>query len=270
MRELGLDLAAIRPMFVTVQEIPYALFEVPAGRAEQIANELAVPVRRYYVSDAVLETRHAKTAIPKRRLVQAKLPDRGPVMSGDFGELLAAIFQAAQEYPTEVVDPKKLRLKQDRRHPAPYSDVVQFILPHWPSSSAEDRLLCAEVKTKATNGQSTPITSAMADSKKDRDGRLVKTLAWLRERAMHEDLGTATIEQIERFIKATDHPPAAREFRAFAVICSSLIEAETAGFAPPPAAECALFVISVPDMKRNYEALYEAVCAKADEMENTG
>ncbi|MFF2296540.1 Hachiman antiphage defense system protein HamA [Arthrobacter sp. NPDC058127] len=263
MQELGLDVGAVKAMFVAVQETPYLLLEVPAEHAAQLAEQLNVPVRRYYVSDAALQESHKRTGLLQTDLLRAKLPDRGSVMSGDFGEILTAIFQATTEYPVEVIDPKKWRLKQDRTKPAPHSDVVQFILPAWPEATTQDRILCAEVKTKATNGSSTPVVSAIADSRKDRDGRLIKTLTWLRERALYEDLGTTSIEQINRFINAIDHPVATHDYRAVAVICSSLVVAETAEVKPPGADECALIVISVPDLKLNYEAVFDAVLSSA-------
>jgi hypothetical protein len=39
-------------------------------------------------------------------------------MAGDFGEILAALFQATSEHPGEVIDPMKWRLKHDRTKPA--------------------------------------------------------------------------------------------------------------------------------------------------------
>lgn len=259
MRELGLNLKLIQSVIVRTQDTPYAVIEVPARQIFSLATELGVAVRRYYVSDAKLEERYQATAIAKDKLVAAKLPDRGSVMSGDFGEILTALLQAAGEYPTNVLDPKKWRLKQDRTKAAPYSDVVQFMLPQWPIATANDRLVCAEVKTKSTPGTFAPITAAIGDAKKDRGGRLAKTLVWLRERAMDTDLGTVSIAQLSRFIDAVDYPPASREFRAVAVICSTLIDAELRDIEVPATDECALIVISVPDLKRNYEELFEAV-----------
>ena len=75
-------------------------------------------------------------------------------MAGDFGEILVMLYHAALEQPTEILGPKKWRLKQDRTKPAPYSDVVHFVVPSWPQSSDQDRILCSEVKTKSTAGNS--------------------------------------------------------------------------------------------------------------------
>ncbi|MBM4291364.1 MAG: DUF1837 domain-containing protein, partial [Deltaproteobacteria bacterium] len=92
----------------------------------------------------------------------------GATMAGDFGEILVYLYQSVRELPVEALGVKKWRLKQDRTKPAPHSDVVHFVLPSWPMPSDKDVLLCSEVKTKSTDGDSTPIQSAIADSEKDR------------------------------------------------------------------------------------------------------
>lgn len=102
----------------------------------------------------------------RAEIVSSVLPDRGSVMAGDFGEILTSIFQAASLYPLEVLDPKKWRLKQDRNQPAPHSDVVQLVVPDWPTATSADRVICSEVKTKSTDGRSTPVASAVADSRR--------------------------------------------------------------------------------------------------------
>lgn len=264
MRELKLDLAEFRTVFVEEQDQPFLLIKVPAEAASEWAKTLAVPVRRCYLSDDSLRRNAERLNRPHSEIIEYKLPDPGSVMAGDFGEILTAIFLASKEHPTEVRDPKKWRLKVGHDTAAPHSDIVQFILPEWPASSAKDRLICAEVKTKATNGGSTPIESSIIDSRKDQNGRLNKTLLWLKERALTQDLGTLELDQIERFSKPTDHPPAVHDFRAVAVICSGLLDNEIVDVQPPPDDECTLVVISIPDLKATYEALYAAIVDKAD------
>ena len=182
-------------------------------------------------------------------------------MAGDFGEILVFIYQGIAEHPTAVIGPKKWRLKQDRSKPAPYSDVVQFIVPAWPDTSTVDRILCSEVKTKSTSSDSTPIASAIADCEKDRVGRLAKTLVWLKERAIRDDLGSTSIAHLDRFIEATDHPPAQKQFRAVAVICTSLLDEELASAPDVTSADYTVLVLAVPDLKRRYEDLFDAVHA---------
>lgn len=268
MLELELDFEALGEVFSTTQSMPFAVIEIDVEQAATFADRLGVPVRRCYISDPSLQARIAETSVSARTVVGSKLPDRGSTMAGDFGEILTALFHAASEHPGVVLDPKKWRLKQDRTKPAPGSDVVQMILPLWPAASADDRIICAEVKTKSTSGTSTPIASAIADSEKDSSRRFVKTLNWLKERAIDTGLSTISIEQLDRFIHPVDHPEATREFRAVAVICASLVADELIGVVPPPPSERALIVISVPDLKETYERVFDAALLSAEDVED--
>jgi hypothetical protein len=259
MRDLDLDIDELIASFPQEADSPFVLVRVPEEQADAWLERIVVGIRRCYAADDFLDDRAAQVGVSRAELLASLLPERGSVMAGDFGEILVFIYQGATERPTTVIGPKKWRLKQDRLKPAPYSDVVQFIVPAWPDASVEDRLLCSEVKTKSTRGDSTPIASAIADCERDRVGRLAKTLVWLRERAIQQDLGTTSIAHLERFIEATDHPPARKQFRAVAVICSSLIDEELADAPDIASADYAVVVISVPDLKRRYEALFDAL-----------
>lgn len=259
MRELGIDIAAIVPWFAEERQSPYVLVRVSEQHAAAWANVLGVPVRQCYIADTQLDDRARQTRRPRSELVATKLPDRGSTMAGDFGEILVFLYHAAVEPDAELIGPKKWRLKQDRTKPAPYSDVVHFVLPNWPQASSDDRILCSEVKTKSTAGDSTPIRSAVADCEKDRTSRLARTLVWLRERALGEGLGTTTIAHIERFTKATDHPEAQKQFRAVAVICAGLLDDELADAPDERPADYTVVVIAVPDLKQRYEEVFRAV-----------
>jgi len=261
MIELGIDVSRFLPWFRHEQEQPYVLIRVPVEHAACWADVLSVPLRRCYITDDALERSAQRTGLPKSDLVAAKLPDPGSTMAGDFGEILVYLYHAAQQHPTTVIGPKKWRLKQDRSKPAPYSDVIHFVVQSWPQSTENDLLLCSEVKTKSTNGASTPITAAMADCEKDRTSRLAKTLVWLRERALFEDLGSTNIDHLERFINATDHPPAQKHFRAVAVVCSSIVNDELSDAPDEAPADYTLLVISVPNLKERYEEVFNAARA---------
>lgn len=258
-------MAAIAPWFETERRSPYVFVRVSDEHAAAWAGVLGVPVRRCYIDDALLDERAAATGRPKSELVAAKLPDRGSTMAGDFGEILVFLYHATTEPGVELIGPKKWRLKQDRTKPAPYSDVVHFVLPHWPEASTDDRILCSEVKTKSTDGDSAPISSAIADCEKDRTSRLAKTLVWLKERALHENLGSTTVAHLDRFTKATDSPAAQKQFWAVAVVCASLVGDELADAPEEKPTDHTVVVIAVPDLKQRYEDVFDAVHATVAE-----
>jgi hypothetical protein len=261
MIELGLAVESLVPWFAHEQESPFVLIRGSDAHAAAWADMLAEALRRSYISDVTLNDRAASTGRQQSEIVAAKLPDRGATMAGDFGEFLVFLYHATQEHPVEVIGPKKWRLKQDRTKPAPYSDVVHFILPSWPTPTADDRLLCSEVKTKSTDGASTPVSAAIEDSKKDRVSRLAKTLVWLKERAIGEDLGSTKIEHLERFIDAVGSPPYQKEFRAVAIVCSSLVDNEIGDAPTVTPLDYSLVVMSVPKLKEIYQSVFDAALA---------
>jgi hypothetical protein len=118
------------------------------------------------------------------------------------------------------------------------------------------------VKLKSTEGNSTPIASAIEDCGKDRTSRLAASLVWLRERAISEDLGDVDIPLLDRFIHLVDHPPISKRFRAVAVICESLMvnELQSAPVIQNP--DFVLVVIVVPNLKQTYEAVFTAARTK--------
>ena len=259
MDDLGFDIENALAWFPHVQDAPYVLVRISAEQSSAWSDALGVAVRRCYVSDEIIQARATALGVPESEIIAAALPDRGSTMSGDFGEILVYFYQASRELPAQAVGPRKWRLKQDRTKPAPHSDVIHFVLPTWPTPSADDRLLCSEVKAKATNGKFRPIPVAIEHCIKDRTSRLGKTLVWLRERALLQDVEDIEVAQLNRFINATDHPQATRHFRAVAVVCSDLVDAQLADDAPDAASDdYTLAVISVPELKATYESVFDA------------
>lgn len=267
MNELGLELTELLTWFRHEKESPYVFVRVDDEYANGFVDTICDAVRRCYLSDDLLQERvlaleKELQGSPESRqaeIINSKLPDAGSTMSGDFGEILVYLYQATQAYPQIAFGPKKWRFKQDRTKPAPLSDVVQFILPAWPTPSADDVILCAEVKAKATAHTSSPIEEAIKDCEKDRTSRLSKTLLWLRERAMGEDLGTIQLAHINRFIKATDYPATTKCFRAVIVICSSLVKAELCKAPAKASPDYTLVIISVPKLFEVYTAVFGTV-----------
>lgn len=265
MDDLEVDFSTVLPWFPHEQEEPYVLIRVSAEHAQAWARVLGVPLRRCYITDAALQARAAALGISRRQVLATKLPDPGSTMAGDFGEILGYFYQAARELPTEAVGAKRWRLKQDRTKPAPGSDVVHLVLPAWPNASAQDAVLCSEVKLKSTDGKSTPIADAIQDCEKDRTSRLARTLVWLRERAHGEDLGDISIAQLERFINATDFPAATRRFRAVAVVCETLAEKELVAAPAQQSAHYQVVVVVVPTLRETYMAVFNAAQQSVDE-----
>jgi Cap4 SAVED domain len=258
MNDLGLDLQHVRTWFPREKEVPYVLVRVTDAQTKGWADALGIAVRRCYVTDAVLSESAAAHKVSQQDVIAAKLPDAGSTMSGDFGEILVYLFQGTEEHPKAAIGATKWRLKQERKKPAPFSDVVHFFLPSWPMASADDVVLCSEVKAKSGAGAFAPIKRAIEGCEKDRTSRLAGTLVWLRERALTDDLGDLKIEHLNRFIEGIDHPPAQQRFRAVAVIAADLLEAELADAPVKTPSDYTVVVISVPELKATYTSVFDA------------
>ena len=258
MNSLELDLKRVRDWFIHVQSTPYVIVRLDQQRAAKLHNEIGTAVRRCYIADSLLINYSEQNNLPQTDIISAQLPDPGSIMAGDFGEILVYLYQMTREYTCTPIGPLKWRLKEDRTKPAPYSDVVHFVLPDWPLASADDLILCAEVKTKSTNSSFEPIENAVVGINKDRTSRLARTLVWLRERALTEALGDIRIDQLERFINATKHPPARRAFQAVAVLSSELVQSAIAGTSFASSDDYTIVVVSVPQLRSVYTSVFAA------------
>jgi hypothetical protein len=89
----------------------------------------------------------------------------------------------------------------------------------------------------------------------------------LKDRAIGEDLGSLQVGHLNRFMNATDYPPATKRFCAIAVISSDLVDAEIAKDAPQEEpADYGLIILSVPELHAIYTEAYEAARQSADEI----
>mgnify|MGYP001224234412 FL=1 len=158
MDELGFDIRNALSWFDQEQHNPYVLVRVEEEYAKSWAGQICDAVRECYLTDEFLRRRtkeleskvEGTTRELQNQIICSKLPDPGSIMSGDFGEILVYFYHAVKAHPQVAFGPKKWRLKETRTKAAPYSDVVQFILPSWPTPTANDEILCSEVKSKAT------------------------------------------------------------------------------------------------------------------------
>lgn len=258
MNDLGLDLDQVRTWFPHEQDSPYVLVRVSNEHARGLSAALGTALRRCYLTDSLLSGRSTALSMPQTEIIAAKLPDAPHIMAGDFGEILVYLYQGAREHANNPLGATKWRLKQDRNQPAPHSDVVHFVLPHWPERSAQDAILCAEVKTKSTAGAFDPITAAIEDCLRDRTSRLGRTLVWLRERALVEDLGDVDVEHIGRFLNATDPPAAQKHFYAVAVVSTDLVQEELTAAPAEDPIDYTVIVLSVPQLPAVYTSVFAA------------
>lgn len=261
MNEPELPQKLITSWFVPIFNTPYVFIRVRADQVSKWIEELGPSFRRCYASDAFLLARAEEIGESCETVINALIPNPGSVMTGDFGEILVYFYHSILGLPNVTIGPKKWQLKQDRTKAAPYSDVIHFCFPQWPTPSTQDKIFCSEVKTKSTVSKFAPITKAIEHSKKDRSERLAETLVWLRDRAIKENIENVEIKHLNRFIKADLNPTYQTQYNAVAIVCESLLEKELKDLPVFPVPDHTLVIISVPELKKTYTAVYAAVCA---------
>ena len=214
---------AFRPHTMPSNALPVRCCILKGDKAKLLEDYLVKQIRSCYITKPQLRTRMKETRLSASNILSNKLPDRGSVMSGDFGEILTLFFLDS-ERTEETVPIRKWRFKQDRRKSAPHSDVIILHRLNTESVSTDDFVICAEAKQKATASEFNPISQAVEGFTKDRTGRLARTLAWLKEKAIDSERGTM-IDYIGRFTKA--HSVSFKKYyKAVAVVDRDLLDAE--------------------------------------------
>lgn len=207
-----------------------------------------------YITQATLQARVKATGQSASEILANKLPDAGSVMSGDFGEIFTLLFLGSQRA-EKVALIKKWRYKQDRKKPAPHSDVVVLFREFADKSSKNDFVLSAESKQKATKGAFAPIENAVAGLTLDQTGRLARTLTWLREKAIDQDT-KEEIALVERFTHDLS-VTYAKHYKAVAIVDRELLDGELTRQPSPTINDTfELVVIGIKNLKEFYETVF--------------
>lgn len=253
----------------------FADYDIPEGSIECVCHTmtdeqradliefLVTQIPSCYVRDGWIGTRVHETGQPASTLLASKLPDRGSVMSGDFGEILTLHFLGSRQ-PEDVALVKKWRHKQDRTKAAPHSDVIVVYRESPTDASENDYIISAEAKQKSTVGAFTPIANAIAGVEKDRTGRLARTIAWLHEKA----LDTGDVGEIELFRRFGDPVTTTfgKHYKAVAILDREFVDDELKKVldeAVHPSVE--LIVLGVPELKAAYETVFQRAIEEVTE-----
>ncbi|MCA0373883.1 MAG: DUF1837 domain-containing protein [Proteobacteria bacterium] len=244
--------------------IDASVYIVPKDKRQLVADYLVSKIPDCYISQQTINTQMQRTGLSKTEVIQNKLPDAGNVMSGDFGEILTLFFLGSYEE-EQLKKIQKWRFKQDRLKAAPHSDVILLNCPKLASPSENDFVICAESKAKATRSTKyRPIANAIEGYNADKTGRLARTLAWLREKAIEDDIGT-DIAYIERFTIHATAKTFQKKYKAFAIIDYNFLDEELLHELelPQQNPEFELLAIGINDLKALYEECFSRAISEA-------
>lgn len=250
------------------------------SRKDSFVNDCLVPFREAYIADAKLAYIVGKYNTQRQHEIELQLPNKGDVMSGDFGEILSFYLACQIWSPGANVLPMKWRFKDKKKAASSYTDIMLFELqhPNNPINASEnDVLYTYEVKTRATKltNKTYPvhrhkssitykdgkiectILEAVFGANKDAVERAAETIPYLELRCKEEDC-EELYYQIHRFsnaVSTTYH----KEYNAIAIVDTNILEDQMSRMPDD-------LLISHPNVKNVYclpiqdlQALYEEI-----------
>ena len=235
----------------------FCIYHLPPKKWEQVKEFLSKKALSCFLrADQLQRLSKGKKEDREKELREFYFPDRGNIMSGDFGEIFSFYFLKS-EFQAKDIDlygPKKWIWKDSKNKAAPGADVLLF------SKNSKDRkkdlLLSVESKMAATKPRpaSNRIQDAIDRAVDDRISRMARTIDWLKEK-YHKEGQFDKKEEIARFSNPTDDPYKKQHF-AIAIFDSAFCDSE-AGKDCQFSEGIEVYVISISDLKKMYEAFFE-------------
>lgn len=232
------------------------------GNAKLVEDFLVRSLPWCYTTKTHLRRRVERTGREPSEILANRLPDPGSVMSGDFGEITTMFFLSSERKESTTLI-KKWRYKENREKAAPLSDIVILYREAPERASKRDFVICAEAKQKATKSKEyVPIAQAVEGFEKDRTGRLARTIAWLREKAIDQE-EPEMISLIERFALELD-TEYAKYFKAVAVVDRALLDEELTREIDLPQQNSSfeVIVLGINDLKKLYGRVFQRAQAE--------
>jgi hypothetical protein len=226
------------------------------GDIETLKNFLISKLPDCYATAEHLETRARVRECSTNEVLCNRLPTRGNIKAGDFGEILTLFFLSSERTEEELHQVMKWRYKENRQSPAHGCDIL---ILHAADEPEDDFVIVAESKMKSTNTNLDPINSAIDGMSKDTTARLARTLAWLEEKYLDEG-STADIEFVERFTNAS-RPTYQKLHKAVAIVDADFLDDELRKELDIPASvencDYEIIALGVNDLKDLYEAVFQ-------------
>lgn len=254
-------------------------------KVDSFVQDSLVPFREAYIAEAKIQYNIGKYNTKRENEIAEQLPDKGDVMSGDFGEILA-FYMACQIWsPSVNVQPMKWRLKNKKKAASPYTDIILFQLNDSSNPDPSDAMYTYEIKTRATKlgnttykkhvrpsfvnykdgKQECTIIEAVFDANKDAVERAAETIPYLLTRCKDMD-NEELYHQIFRFsdaVKTTYQ----KQHDAVAIIDSAHLDEQISRI-PSDLLTAHPFVknvycLPINDLQQVYEQVYDEMPQKA-------
>ena len=249
------------------------------SKQAEFINKCLLPFREAYIGKDKIYSIVKDFGETVQSVVRNRLPDKGKVMSGDFGEILS-LYLAVQIWATGVtVVPMKWRFKDKKKDASHYTDVILFKLTDKDNPSEDDKMYTYEVKTRETKIGETcydthkqkarigykdgklecTFIEAVVDANTDAVQRAAETIPYLKIRCQDEGLKELH-EKINRFSTGNKGVTFQREHNAVAVIDNSDLDLQVSRipsdlFTAHPSVNN-VYCIPITNLKNLYESIY--------------
>lgn len=255
------------------------------SKSTAFVQDCIIPFREAYISEEKLNHIVSRFPTTRKDAISQRLPPKGMVMSGDFGEILSFYLACQTWAPTANVLPMKWRLRDSKKDASKYTDIILFSLIDPDNPSITDAMFTYEVKTCATGlGKGAykihkrpsfvnymdgklecTILEAVFDANKDAVERAAETIPYLLTRCEDEDLDEL-YRQIFRFRNATK-TTYQKEYNAVAVIDSTTL-AEQIKRMPSDLLTIHpkvknVYCVPIDSLQSIYESIYTEICKQA-------
>ena len=120
------------------------------SKATAFIQDCLIPFREAYISEDKLTHIVSRFPTTRKEAISRRLPRKGMVMSGDFGEILSFYLAIQTWTPAANVLPMKWRFRDSKKDASKYTDIILFSLQDPDNPSTSDSMFTYEVKTCAT------------------------------------------------------------------------------------------------------------------------
>lgn len=249
--------------FDTDSKDDISLYRLKPSNREELLESLPDKFRICYVSDVELERLSKANGVTQGEFMQHYLPDKGNVMSGDFGEFLSYYLtkDLCADKKSRIAGPKKWRWKQDRNKPAPHTDILLFKIRDRKSktNNPNDEVIAVESKMKSVKKKDySPIQNAVDGAKTDKLSRMAKSLDWYFDQYA-KDGKPKLKELVNRYRFPDEFGSYKKSFKAIAIIDETLFEDEISKAITDMDDEIDIWAVSISDLKNAYETVFEQI-----------
>lgn len=217
--------------------------------------------RNAYIDEDELNERVRELGSSRKAELSHLLPTLPHLKSGEFGEILAYMLLAEKKYSEAQCQPLKWRWKEMQDMPMHGVDVV-FLRCDDPNSPNEmDYYVTNEIKSKAvkpTAAKPSQLHEAAEGAEKDINGRISKTLVFLRNH-YNKEKNYEMARFIDRFADPVTKGSFSKYHNAVAIVDREHLQKHKDEFNPDQIAniqKIELFLVPIANLKSIYEEVY--------------